>query len=191
MYVLLVSPSLKFHSILLYGQPFLRYRIFLSQFLFHFARTAVFKISQVYNSPLTNYHIKLPQMNKKCPKNQISHFVIPFNNCGRRPPQEDTGILRGQICCILSEEFQVVFWNFTLIWSRVNENEKRQKSKIWSFPMLWTTFVGSLTRSIHIFRQWILCVLSEEMSFEILLPCGSMFTRRKKNHNINFCEKMV
>ncbi len=142
----------KFWSVLLYDQQFPRYHPF-------------------YNSPLTNMlNIKKKRTNKIA-KNSKFHYS--FNNFGNDPPQEYTWILGTKSGALFQRICHLkLFPPYGLMLTKRKKNW--QKSKIWTFTILWTTVVETLPRSMF-FWEWIWCVLSEEMSFEtfapIMVPC--------------------
>ena len=153
-YVLLISTSLKFHSFSLYGQPFSSYRPFWdnctewppktlnttrskvyhtcvtsvpeSQILVRFAlRPALSMISHFfYNSPLT------PMLNahKKCQKSKIRNFTILYTTLVETFLRGMTEFWAAHLLCTFRQD---VVWSFFYpIWSHVNENEKKIKTKI-------------------------------------------------------------
>ena len=87
-YMLLVSPSQKFHSVLLYDQPFSRCRLF-------------------YNSPLTTM-LNVPKKND-CQKSKIWNFTILYTTLVDTLPGSMHEFLGANLLCTFRKD---VVWSF-------------------------------------------------------------------------------
>ena len=189
-----IPRSPKFQSISIHGQPFLRYRQFWEKctewhqndlepckikctiYVLLVIPRRKFQFPSIASRFRVADHFETNA--KKMPEIYNWNFTILLANLVDTLPRSRHEFGE-QIWCILSKE--ISFENSTPIWSHANENGKNM-AKVQNLKFhnsLNNTGRDSLEVCMT-FWEWIWCVLSEEMSFEILNSIWPYVNENKK-----------
>ncbi len=150
-----------------------------SQISLRFAlRPAIFKISHILYFPI-EYHVKQLKRWKKMPKIKISNSTILLTTLVEALPRSTHERILGN----KSDVFLQGRCHLKLLLpygSMLTKTKKMAKNTIRNFTIPWTTVVETLLSSMHVYWEWIWCVLSEEMAFETFTPIWFHVNKKRK-----------